>query len=237
MFNNITIENKKNTSKFSLIHPTIKLIIMILYMILIWLSDYIWLIVLSIFIILEIIFSQVSIKKYFKSILQIKWILLIVLLLSYNSPILIWQLILVTLNASLFLYTTSANQMNDGIEILLKPFNFKKITFMITIAIHFIPIILEQTNKVLKSQAARGVDYHKGTYKDKWIAVKASIIPVFSLTMIKSDHLAEALELKFYSLKTKQTKYKKYKINLFDCYLLFMHIGLIILFILRGVII
>lgn len=113
------------------------------------------------------------------------------------------RLIYLVLYASLLTLTTSPSKLSDGLESLMSPFKrigfpAHEIALMITIALRFIPTLFEETERIIKSQLSRGVNFTEGGLikrSKKYIPV---LIPMFALVFMKADILATAMESRSY---------------------------------------
>lgn len=113
------------------------------------------------------------------------------------------RLILLLLVSSLLTLTTSPLVLTDGIEDLLKP--FKKIgvpahelAMMMTIALRFIPTLLEETDKIMKAQTSRGADFSSGNIVQRAKNMLPILIPLFISSFRRADELALAMEARCY---------------------------------------
>lgn len=145
------------------------------------------------------------------------------------------RLIFLVIGSSVLTLTTSPIQLTDGIEALLKPLQRIKvpaheIAMMMTIALRFIPILLEETDKIMKAQMARGADFEgKGIVKRAKSLIPL-LIPLFISSFRRADDLALAMEARCYRggegrTKMHPLKYKKadgYAFLLFLIYLLIL---------------
>jgi energy-coupling factor transport system permease protein len=86
----------------------------------------------------------------------------------------------------------------------------------ISLAIRFVPSLLQESQKILNAQASRGVDFGNGNILDKGKALISLIIPMFSISVIKSNDLAFAMEVKSYDPRRSRTNYRTYKIQKSD---------------------
>ena len=129
------------------------------------------------------------------------------------------RLIFLVGGSSLLTYTTSPIVLTDGIESLLKPlekikFPAHELAMMMTIALRFIPTIIEETDKIMKAQSARGADFDTGGLIEKAKAMIPLLIPLFVSSFRRADELALAMECRGYHggagrTKLKQLKYTK----------------------------
>ncbi|ONI39360.1 transporter [Candidatus Epulonipiscium fishelsonii] len=113
------------------------------------------------------------------------------------------RLVLLILGSSLLTLTTSPIQLTDGIEILLNPFTkigvpAHEIAMMMSIALRFIPILLEETDKIMKAQTARGADFESGSIIQRAKAMVPIMVPLFVSAFRRADELAMAMEARCY---------------------------------------
>lgn len=127
-------------------------------------------------------------------------------------------LLLVT---SLLTLTTTPIEITDGIESLLKPlkkvgFPVHELSLMISIALRFIPTLMDETDKIMKAQMARGVDFSEGTIKQRAKAVVPLLIPLFINAFKRAEELATAMEARGYRGGEGRTKYRLLKWGMID---------------------
>ena len=113
------------------------------------------------------------------------------------------RLVLLVAGTSLLTFTTSPISLTDGIERLMSPFSkigvpAHAIAMMMTIAILFIPTILEETDKIMKAQKARGADFESGSIVSRARAMTPILIPLFISAFRRADELAIAMECRCY---------------------------------------
>ena len=247
MLNNITIGSYYETD--SLIHKMnsfIKIINTIIFVILTFLTYDFKINLLILFLAtLFILFSKVPIKLYLKNIYKIKWFLLFIFIINfifekniYISFILCFRVIIVLLYTMILLYTTKQFQIIEGLQILFKPLKiFKlpinKMAYTIALSLNFIPTLLEQYDKVTKSQNNKGIYYKNLNLKDKIEVLTSSITSMFILSMKKADTLSDSMEIRFFDYN--QDLNSKFQIYYFDIFSLIIHIALLLLT-LKGVI-
>jgi energy-coupling factor transport system permease protein len=113
------------------------------------------------------------------------------------------RLVLLLLVSSLMTFTTSPIVLTDGIESLLRP--FKKIgvpahelAMMMTIALRFIPTLLEETDRIMKAQMSRGADFSSGNIMKRAKNLLPILIPLFISSFRRADELALAMEARCY---------------------------------------
>lgn len=123
------------------------------------------------------------------------------------------RLIYLIVGSSLMTLTTTPNELTDGIEKLLKPFNKIKvpvheIAMMMSIALRFIPILLEETDKITKAQIARGADLEGGNIIQKAKNMIPILVPLFVSAFRRANDLAMAMEARCYQGGEGRTKMK-----------------------------
>ena len=100
-------------------------------------------------------------------------------------------------------FTTTPNALTDGIEKLLRPLNKVKVpvhevAMMMSIALRFIPILLEETDKIMKAQIARGADLESGNIIQRAKAMIPILVPLFVSAFRRANDLAMAMEARCY---------------------------------------
>ncbi|MDM5311387.1 energy-coupling factor transporter transmembrane component T family protein [Peribacillus frigoritolerans] len=146
-------------------------------------------------------------------------------------------LILVT---SLLTLTTSPISITDGMEELLGPLKKWKmpvheLALMMSIALRFIPTLMEETEKIMKAQTARGVDFSSGPLKDRVKSIVPLLVPLFVSSFKRAEELATAMESRGYRGGEGRTKYRQLNWKTSDS-LLMVSIGVltVMLFLLRS---
>ena len=110
--------------------------------------------------------------------------------------------------------STTPQELTNGFSFFMKPlkkikFPAEEVAMTISIALRFIPTLLEETNRIYKAQSSRGIDFKKGSIKEKFQGIIALIIPLFVSSFAMSDDLAFALEARGYNPRAKRTQYRK----------------------------
>lgn len=123
------------------------------------------------------------------------------------------RLTFLIIGSSLMTFTTTPNALTDGIEKLLYPLNKIKvpvheIAMMMSIALRFIPILLEETDKIMKAQIARGADLESGNIIQKAKAMIPILVPLFVSAFRRANDLAMAMESRCYRGGDGRTKMK-----------------------------
>lgn len=135
--------------------------------------------------------------------------------------------------------TTKPLDLTLGIEDLLKPFQkiglpAHEIAMMISIALRFIPTLIEETQRIMKAQASRGVDLENGTIKEKISAILSLLVPLLVSAWDRAVQLADAMEARGYVPGKQRTRYKKLKMQSCDFALLFGGLLLLVMMIAMG---
>lgn len=123
------------------------------------------------------------------------------------------RLIYLIIGSSLMTFTTTPNELTDGIEALLGPLNaihvpVHEIAMMMSIALRFIPILLEETDKIMKAQIARGADLESGNMIQKAKSMIPILVPLFVSAFRRANDLAMAMEARCYRGGHGRTKMK-----------------------------
>lgn len=131
------------------------------------------------------------------------------------------RLTLMIILTTILTATTKPLDLTLGIEKLLKPFEkiglpAHIIAMMISIALRFIPTLIEETNRIMNAQASRGVDLESGTLKEKVSAILSLIVPLFVSSFERADQLANAMEARGYDPYKQRTRYKNLKYQAID---------------------
>lgn len=137
------------------------------------------------------------------------------------------RIVLLIIGTSLLTLTTTPTVLCGGLEILLSP--LKKIgvpvsvfVMMMSIALRFIPTLLDETDKIIKAQTSRGADFEA---KNPIMRVKAMLpilIPLFISAFRRADELAVAMECRCYNCDIPRTGYRRYRFGKYDVYALLL---------------
>ncbi len=123
------------------------------------------------------------------------------------------RLVFLILGSSLMTFTTTPNQLTDGLEKIMRPLNHIKvpvheISMMMSIALRFIPILLEETDKIMKAQMARGADFESGGVLKRAKSLIPLLVPLFVSAFRRANDLAMAMEARCYRGGDGRTKMK-----------------------------
>lgn len=131
-----------------------------------------------------------------------------------NAAYIILRITMIVLGASLLTLTTSPVELADGIEFLLYPLKFIKFpvhefALIMSIALRFIPTLLDETDRIIKAQKARGADFESKNIFKRAKALIPVLIPLLISSFRRADELADAMDSRCYSGSKNRTKYKK----------------------------
>ncbi len=136
----------------------------------------------------------------------------------HQSLFVVLRLVFIIMATTILTSTTKPLDLTMAIEMLLQPFKVIKvpaedIAMIISIALRFIPTLIEETNRIMKAQASRGVDLQEGKLIEKLKAVLSMIVPLFASAFQRAIELAYAMEARGYIPGKKRTRYRKLKIT------------------------
>ena len=123
------------------------------------------------------------------------------------------RLVFLILGSSVMTLTTTPNHLTDGLESLMKPLKrlhvpVHEISMMMSIALRFIPILLEETDKIMKAQMARGADFESGSVIRRAKNLVPLLVPLFISAFRRANDLAMAMEARCYRGGEGRTKMK-----------------------------
>lgn len=228
--------------------PRVKLVGTICYIISLFLVDNVWGYLIAAFFLAAMIkLSNVPFKFMIKGMKAIAFLLMITVIFNMfltlgEALIQIWKLTItkeglrlaimmavrlsfLIVGSSVMTLTTTPNNLTDGMEKLMNPLRKIKvpvheIAMMMSIALRFIPILLEETDKIMKAQIARGADFESGNIIKKAKALVPLLVPLFISAFRRANDLAMAMEARCYRGGDGRTKMKPliYKKNDFFGY-------------------
>jgi energy-coupling factor transport system permease protein len=127
----------------------------------------------------------------------------------------------VIIMTSLLTFTTMTTDLNFAIEALLRPLKVVKVpvdvmAMMLSLTLRYIPTLLGETEKIMKAQASRGVDFKESKFKEKVVQIISLLIPVFVISFKRAEDLGNAMEVRGYVIGAKRTKVDEYRIGFSD---------------------
>ena len=152
------------------------------------------------------------------------------------------RLLLMIMITTCLTATTKPLDMTLGIEDLLQPVTVihvpaHEIAMLISIALRFIPDLIDETLRIMKAQESRGVDMKEGTMKEKIVAILSLIVPLFVSAFQRAEDLANAMEARGYAPGEPRTRYKILKMHSSDWLFLAGACGVLVLMILLAYVI
>ena len=125
----------------------------------------------------------------------------------------------------LLTYTTSPMELTDGMERLLSPLKkiglpIHELTMMMSMALRFIPTLIEETDKIMSAQKARGADFENGTLVQRAKALLPILVPLFVSSFRRADELAVAMESRCYHGGSGRTRMKQLHYSTLDLWAL-----------------
>ena len=215
--------------------PRYKIVMAMLYMIMIFSGDSaICLAIGFVYTVIAVSLTRISLKVYYKSIKLLFTALLNILFIRDGDIYFHWNFIKITsegVNTSIFMivriilllagtsvltYSTSPIVLTDAIERLLSP--LKKIKFpvhelamMMSIALRFIPVLIEETNKIISAQKARGAEFDSGNIVAKAKSLIPVLVPLLISSFRRAEELATAMECRCYNGGEGRTRLRQMK--------------------------
>lgn len=225
--------------------PRIKIVLTIAFMVLIFLvKSFLGYLFIGVFLFAISLLSKVPIKLFIKSLRPLLFLIIFTFVLNlffikgdeiafewgiikiywYGiefSVFMALRLIFMVTSASVMTLTTTPVLLSAGIEKLMKPlkavrFPVHEMAMMMTIALRFIPTLMEETDKIKKAQMARGANFETGGIKQKAVAMVPLLIPLFISAFRRADELAMAMEARCYHGDDGRTSYRVLKMQARD---------------------
>ncbi len=224
--------------------PRFKIFVIIAYVVVLFIIDKFGGFILpALFLLLEVLLSRVPAKTVIRSVKPILPLILFTALLNmffvegtpiftlwvfkptweglYLAGIMVVRIVLLIVSTSMLTFTTTPIALTDAIERLLSPlkvirFPAHEIARMTTIALLFIPTLMEETNKIISAQKARGADFESGNLFARAKAMIPILIPLFVSAFRRAEELAVAMECRCYNGGENRTKLRRPKITVID---------------------
>lgn len=222
--------------------PRAKVVFSILFMVTIFfVSSYAGYAVVALFLLTVCFASKIPVKNVIKSVKAILFIMLFTAIINiffYDSGRVLfeWWRIKITLGGidfaikmalrisllvmgtSMLSFTTTPMELTDAIESLLKPLKYIKvpvhdIALIMSIALRFIPGLMDETDKIMMAQKARGAEIDTGGLVKKVKAMLPVLIPLFVSAIRRADELADALDARCYNATDRRTKMKVLRLS------------------------
>lgn len=240
--------------------PRIKILIVFIYIVFLFIiNSFLGYGIMLIWIVIATIASKLPVKLLFKGLKPLRWIILITFIINVIftkgtqlfaiGPISVSEegvvialrmatrLCLLVMGTSLLTLTTSPVTLTDGIEGLfspLKPMGFpaQELAMMITIALRFIPTLIDETDKILKAQMARGADFESGNILNRAKNMVPLIVPLLLSSINRADELSIAMEARCYNGDKGRTKLNPLELKKHDfvvfCFCIAYFMGIVL---------
>ena len=218
--------------------PRFKIVITLIYIIMLFSGGgFVCLAIGAVYTFTAMILSRIPLKMFLKSIKPILPFLLITAVLNLllvTSGDVLWKwkfikittegvnisifmvvrIVLLIMGSSLLTYTTSPITLTDAIERLLSPlkklkFPVHELAMMMSIALRFIPTLIEETDKIISAQKARGAEIDTGSFGKRARNMISILVPLFISAFRRADELATAMEARCYNGGNNRTKMKE----------------------------
>ena len=218
--------------------PRTKLMSALYFILLIFLADH-WLayVLLSLVVVTAVLLSKIDLKFFLNGIKPMIWLILFTVVFQLffttggeilfqwgilrvttlgliNSLYMFIRLVLIILMSTLLTLTTAPLELTDGIEHLLRPlsklgFPSHEIALMLSIALRYVPTLMDEAQKIMNAQRARGVEFDQGSFLDRVKAMIPILVPLFVSAFNRAEEMAIAMEARGYQGGEGRTKYRQ----------------------------
>lgn len=135
------------------------------------------------------------------------------------------RIILMISITSLLTFSTMSMDINNGLEWILSPLKLLKVpvgvfTMLISLTLRFVPTLINESQKIMASQASRGVDFNDSKLKGKISQIVSLLVPMFVVSFKKADELSNAMEARGYIIDAKRTNIDKLRFKFIDFFAL-----------------
>lgn len=246
MLKNITLgQYFPGSSAIHKLDPRFKLVIAIALIVLVFIVHTWWgYLAVAAYIVAAMLMSQISLKYLIKGIKPLRWILIMTFILnvfftSGEKVLAEWwifriteeslvmaikialRLILLLSATTVLTLTTSPMELTDGMESMMRPlakikFPAHEIALMMSIALRFIPTLMEETDRIMKAQTARGASFDTGGIIARAKGMIPILVPLFVSSFKRADELAVAMESRCYNGGKGRTRMKQLHIHAAD---------------------
>ena len=267
MLGNITMGQYSPTdSVVHRLDPRVKILLTVAFIVGIFLVHSLWGYALALaFVYLMARLSRVPFKMLMRGLRPLRFILVLTFVLNLffsGEGTVLWQwsfititheglskavhyclrLLFLVIGTSLLTLTTSPVSLSDGLELLLSPlkvvhFPAHELAMMMTIALRFIPTLLEEADKIMKAQMARGADFESGNLLARAKAMVPLLVPLFVSAFRRAGDLAMAMESRCYRGGEGRTRLRVLRLTLADLYAGLTMAGFVALIIVEGLLV
>lgn len=246
MISDITIgQYYKGDSFVHKMDPRIKILITVLFIVMIFMcKNFFSLLMTAVLLAVSVLVSGVPFKMFFKSLKPIIPIVLFTAVINifyisggrvllslgfvsitekgvYTAVFMAVRIVLLIMSSSILTYTTVPTMLTDAIEKLLSPLKVFHIqvhtlAMMMTLALRFIPTLIEEIERIMNAQKARGADFENGSFTDRAKALVPVLIPLFVSAFRRAYELAFAMNCRCYTGGEGRTRMKQMKLKASD---------------------
>lgn len=217
--------------------PRAKLVMGLLYIGILFLVDnWITTFLIIFFTFLVVVLTQIKVNVFMKGIRPLIWLILFTVVMQLlftgggevyfqwgaitissfgiaNGALVFLRFTLLIVMSTVVTLTTKPMDLADAISYLLKPFSYLRmpvqdIALMLTVSMRFIPTLMEETDKIMKAQRARGVDFGEGNIFEQMKKIVPVFIPLFVSSFNRAEDLANAMEVRGYEGDAKRTRFR-----------------------------
>ena len=225
--------------------PRCKIILTILYIAVIFcVTSPVWYVIPLAYLLLASRLSGLSAKRLLKSVKPLRFLLILTFLLNlfFSAGTTVhfsMRLVFLVAGTSLLTLTTSPVALSDGLEKLLSPlkvirFPAHELAMMMTIALRFIPTLIEEADKIMKAQMARGADFESGNLLKRAKAMIPLLVPLFVSAFRRAGDLAMAMEARCYHGGEGRTRLRVLRYTQSDLWALLATVGTLLVTIFAG---
>ncbi|MBQ3137106.1 MAG: energy-coupling factor transporter transmembrane protein EcfT [Clostridia bacterium] len=252
MISDITIgQYYKGDSFVHKMDPRIKILITVIFIVMIFMcKNFLSLLLAGIFLVASIFASRVPFRMFFKSLKPIVPIVIFTAVINifyigggkellslgfvsitskgvFTAVFMAVRIVLLIMSSSILTYTTVPTMLTDAIERLLSPLKIFHIqvhtlAMMMTLALRFIPTLIEEIERIMNAQKARGADFENGSLTDRAKALVPVLIPLFVSAFRRAYELAFAMNCRCYTGGAGRTRMKQMKLHISDFAALFV---------------
>lgn len=239
MFDNVLIGRYiQGDSVIHHLDPRTKLILSFVMIILVFMANS-WLsyVLLIAFVMLAVILTGINLGVFIRGIRPMIWLILFTVIFQVlfstggtvyfqwgpiavtsagiiNGVLIFVRLVLIIMMSTVLTLTTSPLELTDGIEHLLRPlerfgFPTHEIALMMSIALRYVPTLMDETQKIMNAQKSRGVEFDQGSFIDRVKAFVPILVPLFVSAFNRADEMANAMEARGYRGGEGRTKYRQ----------------------------
>ncbi len=224
--------------------PRVKLFCVVVFMPLAFiLQDYYKISALTFLLLLMLRAGQIPLRYYWQGLKPFIWLLCIIALLQIlfiqgqvlldlglinisregmdQAGSFMWRILLVLFLAQWLTFTTTLSDLTKGLEYLLNPLKriglpVHELVMIMTIALSFFPILLQEGERIHKAQLSRGADIKNAPWRHKWRIMVSLLVPLFLQSVNRATTLAEAMEIRGYRGGQGRTRLKELRLGSWD---------------------